>query len=148
LLETVGILTAFFIAYVPLALFGVIDPMNDPLLLLGAWCLHAWFSFSVGLIITSLSELNEAVEHFVQPIMYITLPVTGAFTMQYWLPDKARYILSWSPLVNTVEMFRGGFFPPDIQTEWDAVYVLLCCTVLTAIGLLLVHKAQRHVQMF
>jgi capsular polysaccharide transport system permease protein len=120
LLEMVGLLTAFFIAYLPLVLVGAMDPMRDPLVLLGAWFLLAWFAFAFGLIITSLTELSEAAEHFVQPIMYISLPLTGVFTMQYWLPGKARQILSWSPLVNLEEMFRGGLFPVDIQTEWAA----------------------------
>lgn len=147
MLEMAGILTAFFIAYLPLALAGAIEPMRDLLVLLGAWILTAWFSFGVGLIITSLTELSEAAEHFVQPVMYLTLPVSGAFTMQYWLPDKARQILSWSPLVNTQEMFRGGLFPADVPAEWDAVYVLLWCVVLTAIGLPLVREAQHHVRL-
>lgn len=147
LLEMAGILTAFFIAYLPLVLLGAMDPMRDPLVLLGAWILGTWFGFSFGLIITGLTELFEAADHFVQPIMYITLPLTGVFTMQYWLPLKARYILSWSPLVNIQEMFRGGLFPPEVQTEWDVGYLLLCCVVLTAIGLPLVRIAQRHVSM-
>jgi capsular polysaccharide transport system permease protein len=147
MLEMVGILTAFFIAYLPLVLLGAMDPMRDPLVLLGAWILLTWFAFSFGLIITSLTELSEVAEHFIQPIMYITLPITGAFTMQYWLPSKARYVLSWSPLVNIQEMFRGGLFPVDIQTEWDASYLLLWCVVLTGIGLPLVRVAQRHVRM-
>lgn len=147
LLETAGILTAFFIAYFPLALAGAIEPLRDPLLLLGAWVLVSWFSFGFGLILTALSELSEPAEHFIGPIMYITLPVTGAFTMQYWLPGKARYILSWSPLVNTQEMFYAGLFPSSIPTEWDAVYVLICCIGVTAIGLPLLRKAQQHVRM-
>ncbi len=147
LLEMAGILTAFFIAYVPLVLLGAMEPIRDPLILIGAWVLMTWFSFSFGLIITSLTELSEAAEHFVQPIMYISLPLTGAFTMQYWLPSKARYFLSWSPLVNVQEMFRGGLFPVDVQTEWDAPYLLLWCVVLTGIGLPLVRWAQRHVRM-
>ncbi len=147
-LEMAGILTAFFIAYVPLALFGAMEPMRDPLICLTAWILMTWFAFAFGMLITGLSELSETAEHFIQPVMYITLPVTGAFTMQYWLPDKARHILAWSPLVNILEMFRGGLFPADIPTEWDAVYVLICCVVLTAIGLPLIHLAQRRVRAF
>jgi capsular polysaccharide transport system permease protein len=147
LLEMAGILTAFFITYMPLVLIGAMDPMRDPLVLLGAWGLLTWFAFSFGLILTSLTEISEVAEHFVQPVMYITLPLTGAFTMQAWLPSRARDFLSWSPLVNIQEMFRGGLFPIEIQTQWDASYLLLCCVVLTGIGLPLVRVAQRHVRM-
>lgn len=147
MLEMAGVLTAFFIAYLPLVLIGAMEPMRDPLVLLGAWILLTWFSFSFGLLITGLTELSEPMEHFVQPVMYITLPLTGAFSMQSWLPLQARQILSWSPLVNIQEMFRSGLFPADVQTEWDVGYLLLCCVVLMAIGLPLVRLAQRHVSM-
>jgi capsular polysaccharide transport system permease protein len=148
LLEMAAILTAFFIAYVPLALLGAMEPMRDSLLCLTAWILMAWFAFAFGLLITGLTELSESVEHFIQPVMYITLPVTGAFTMQYWLSDRARHVLSWSPMVNILEMFRGGLFSADVPTEWDAAYVLMCCVVLTAIGLQLLRLAQQHVRTF
>lgn len=145
LLESVSILTAFFIAYIPLWLLGVIEPLRDPLVLLGAWALHTWFCFAVGLIITGWSEISEPVERFVAPFMYITLPLTGAFFMLYWLPQDARDVLSWSPLVNAQEMFRGGLFPEDFPTYWDAWYLAGWCLVLTAIGLPLLHKAQQVV---
>src|SRR5258706_169269 len=113
LLDTIGILTAFFIAYVPLALFGFIDPIHDPLLLFGAWFLVAWFSFGVGLILAGLTEISDAFERFVHPIMYITIPITGTFYMVYWLPEKVRHLALWSPLVHGSEMFRAGLFSPD-----------------------------------
>jgi capsular polysaccharide transport system permease protein len=147
LLESIAILTAFFIAYVPLALFGAVSLIRDPLLLFGAWVLHTWFSSAVGLIIAALTELSEGFERFIPPTMYITLPITGAFTMQSWLPQNLREVLAWSPLVNTQEMFRGGLFPADIPTYWNAWYVVVVCVILTAIGLPLVAKAQKHVTM-
>ena len=114
-------------------------------MLLGAWALHTWFCFAVGIIITGWSELSEPVERFVAPFMYITLPLTGAFFMLYWLPQDARDVLSWSPLVNAQEMFRGGLFPDDFPTYWDAWYLAGWCIVLTAVGLPLLHKAQQVV---
>jgi capsular polysaccharide transport system permease protein len=147
LLESVSILTAFFIAYIPLALLGVIAPIRDSLLLFGAWVLHSWFSFAVGMIISGLTEISEGFERFVPPAMYLTLPLTGAFTMLYWMPENLRAALSWSPLVNSQEMFRSGLFPADIPTYWNAWYVLAWCLILTVIGLPLVAKAQKLVTM-
>jgi capsular polysaccharide transport system permease protein len=147
LLESISILTAFFIAYVPLALLGLIPPIRDPLIFFGAWALHTWFSFGFGMIITGWSEMSEPVERFVAPVMYITLPLTGLFYMLFWLPEGAREVLAWSPLVNGQEMFRGGLFPADIPTYWNAWYLLGWCVVLTAIGLPLINKAQKHLTM-
>jgi capsular polysaccharide transport system permease protein len=147
LLDTIGILTAFFIAYVPLTALGFMEPMYDPMLLFGAWFLTAWFSFGVALILAGISELSEAAERFVHPIMYITIPVTGTFYMVYWLPEKVRDIALWSPLVHGSEMFRAGLFRPDVPTQWDAMYLLWWCMALTAIGLPITFYAQRHVRL-
>lgn len=145
LLETMGVMTAFFIAYTPLYLFDVVAPLNDPMILIGAFFLQSWFSFSVGLIIAALSEMSEAIEQFVPPMLYITLPLTGIFFMAGWLPQKWREGVLWSPLVNTMEMFRCGMFPANIATYWSASYVVVWCVIMTSIGLPLVLRAQKHV---
>jgi capsular polysaccharide transport system permease protein len=146
LLDTLGILTSFFIAYIPLMVLGITDPINDYMVLLGGWFLTAWFSFSVGLIIAALTEISEAAERFIHPVMYLTLPLTGTFYMVYWLPGKAKDLVLWSPLVNGSEMFRSALLPPDIPTQWDALYMFWWCVALTAIGLPFVLYAQRHVR--
>jgi capsular polysaccharide transport system permease protein len=144
LLELVGIVSAFLIAYVPLALYGVLPPMRDPLLVFSGFALTAWFSFSFGLILTATTELSEAASRFVAPVMYITLPFTGLFFLVYWLPDEYQVIILWSPLVNCIEMIRGGMFPDHITTYSYPLYVVIWCIGLTAIGVPLVHYAQRH----
>ncbi|MGO9006961.1 MAG: ABC transporter permease [Beijerinckiaceae bacterium] len=146
LIEVMGILTAFFIAYIPFTLVGVMDPMRDPLVLFGGFFFMAWFSFGFGLILAGLTELNETLERFVSPVMYVTLPLTGLFYMVDWLPQKFRDILLWSPLVHVFEMFRCGLFSADIPTEWDAMYVFWWCLGLTAVGLVIARYAQRHVR--
>lgn len=145
-LETVAIFAAFLIVYIPLALFGLAPLVHDPLLSIGGYLLSAWFGFGFGLIIAGLSELDEAVERFVQPAMYLTLPATGVFTMQYWLPGKAQKILAWSPLVNGVEMFRGGLLSPETPAQYSVLYLVGWCVALTAIGLPFCHYTQRHAQ--
>jgi capsular polysaccharide transport system permease protein len=144
LLELTGIISAFLIAYVPLALYGAIPAARDPLLVFGGFVLTAWFSFSFGLIITAITELNEAASRLVAPIMYITLPFTGLFFMVYWLPDEYQAIVLWSPLVNCMEMIRGGMFPDYITTYGSPLYTAIWCIGLTAIGIPLVQYAQEH----
>ncbi|MHB8886178.1 MAG: ABC transporter permease [Methylovirgula sp.] len=146
LIETVGCLGTFFVVYVPLALLGVIDPMRDPLLLFGAWFLAAWYSFSFGLVVEGLAELNETVERVIPAVMYLTLPLTGAFTMQSWLPDKLRNILSYAPLVNLMEMYRCGMFNGNVTTYWNLPYILYWCLGQTVVGLLLIENAREHIR--
>ena len=136
LLETVGIFAAFTVAFVPLWLARLLPrecaiPWHSS----GGFALSAWFSFAVRhRCWRGLSELNEAVHHFVAPVMYISLPLTGVFTMVDWLPARAQAVMMWSPLVNGSEMFRSGLFPADIVTHWSASYLVLCCLVVSSAG--------------
>lgn len=144
ILETIGIISAFIIAYIPLSLFDLIYPMHDPLLVAGGFLLTAWFSFAVGLIVTGVTELSDAAARIVAPTMYVSLPFSGLFFMVHWLPDQYRNTMLWSPMVSCIEMIRGGIFPDYMPTFYSPLYVVVCCTVLTAIGVPLVAYAQEH----
>ena len=145
LLEIVGIITAFFVAWTPLVLLGFVDPMRDPLLFAGGYLLQAWFALAVGLIVAALSEIYEATEQFLPPLLYITLPFTGVFNMAAWLPQRWREATLWSPLVNCVEMLRAGMFPGDIVAYYDPMYVVYWSLALTALALPLVQYARSFV---
>ena len=145
LLEIVAILAAFFIAWTPLFLLGFVDAMSDPLTFAGGYALQAWFSLGVGLIVSALSEKYEAVEQLVPPLLYITLPFTGCFTMGAWLPERWREAVAWSPLASNVEMLRKGMFDRETVAYYYPTYVIGWCVVLTAIALPLLHASRKHV---
>ncbi|WP_066586115.1 ABC transporter permease [Sphingomonas pruni] len=147
MLESIGVLMAFFAAYIPLALLGIIDPVDDYLVLLGAWTLICFLTFGVALIITGVTHLSETIERFVQPVMYLILPLTGVFYMVYWLPPAAREVVVLSPLVQACEMYRAGLFGHAMPTFWDPWYILLWGIGANALGWVLVLKAQKHIEM-
>lgn len=147
LLESIGTLISFFVAYIPLQLLDVIRPVDDYLVLLGAWTLMCGFCFGVALIITALAHFSDAFDRVVQPIMYLILPLTGVFYMVYWLPAALRPIVLWSPLVHVSEMFRAGYFGADVPTTWNVSYILVWVIAVNAIGWVLVLKAQRHIEL-
>jgi capsular polysaccharide transport system permease protein len=146
LLETVGGAIAFCFAYIPLCLLDLIDPIDDYLTLIGAWMLMAWLSFSVALILAGITEISEAAERFIQPILYLTLPLSGTFYMVEWLPRQYRDLAEYSPLINANEMFRGGLLGDSVTTYWSAWYLTLWCIGLTALGLVIVMRARRMVR--
>lgn len=145
ILESLGGLAAFAVAYIPFYMAGMIPDIHDPLLMIGGWLLITWLAFAFGMCLAGLSEFSEAISRFIGPIMYITIPATGAFYMLSWLPEKAQKILAWSPLVHPFEMFRGGLFGPAVSAKFDVGYMILTCTLLTALGLALVRAAEKHV---
>lgn len=146
-LETIGTFVAFSVSYLFLYALDSILPIYDLFLLISAWFLLAGFSFAVATILAAFSELWEPAEKFVQPLMYITIPLTGAFSMLSWMPADYHYTLLFSPMVNTVEMFRAGLIGPSAQTYYHPEYVMLVTVFLTAFGLLLLRKAQSHIRM-
>lgn len=146
ILESLGGLAAFFIAYIPLYMWGAVPPIHDPLLLICGWAVMTWFGFGFGLFLAGLSEFSEAVARFIPPLMYISIPITGAFYMLSWLPEKAQKVLSWSPLVHPFEIFRAGLFGPDVHAKFSIPYMVVVCTIMTAVGLATVRAAQKHVE--
>jgi capsular polysaccharide transport system permease protein len=145
-LETFGILIAFFTSFTFLYLLGWIDPIADLSLVLAGWFLLAAFSFSVALILSAISEFNEHADKLIQPFMYVTLPLTGVFTMMAWLPEDFRAILLYSPIVHAVEMFRAGVIGPQVETHWNAYYLIVCTIFTMAIGLLLMRAAETMIK--
>jgi capsular polysaccharide transport system permease protein len=145
LLEGVGILTAFFVAWLPLALLGIVDPMPDPLLFAGGYLLQVWFGAAFGLVVAALSEMYESTEQILPPLLYITLPFTGVFTMAAWLPQSWREVVAWSPLASNVEMMRSGMFNGDMAYYYYPGYVICWCVGMTAVALPLVQRARLSV---
>jgi capsular polysaccharide transport system permease protein len=145
-LETVGTFISFFVAYIALFALELIPPVHDFFLLIAAWYLLAIFSFSVALFLSALSELWEPAEKFVQPLMYVKLPLTGAFYMMSWMPPSYRDLLLYSPMISAVEMFRAGVIGPSSQTYYFPGYVMLVSVFLAAGAFVLMRKAQAHIR--
>lgn len=143
-LESFSGVAAFTVAYFVLYLFDFIRDVHDPLVMTGAWILMTWFGWSFALIVAALTELVEPVEHLIQPLLYVTLPLTGAFYMVSWLPVSAQHAVMWSPLVHIMEMFRGGLFGVHLAAEWSVLYVAGWCIAFMAIGMPLLAIAQRR----
>jgi capsular polysaccharide transport system permease protein len=146
-LESIGTLISFFVSYTVLYILDWIPPIHDVFLLLAAWFLLCFFAFSVALIVSALCELWEPAEKFIQPLMYITIPLTGAFFMLSWIPSDYHDALLLSPMINTVEMFRAALIGPSTQTYYHPDYVILVSLFLTAFAFLLMRKAQAHIRL-
>lgn len=146
LLESIGVLIAFFVAYVPLLLLGQTKPIHDYLVVLLAWALLCFVCSGFASIVACLSELSDTVERFVQPMMYLAIPLTGSFYMVSWLPKSAQDFVVYSPLVQANEMLRAGYFGPGVKTYWDVNYLFLCGLGLNAIALPLMKIVQKRVE--
>ena len=146
MMSSIGIFASLVLGYSILFLVGIADAPRDPLLIVAAWCLDTIFCFSFALVIAGIVAFADFAGKLLHPIMYLTLPLTGSFTMLEWLPEKARSFLIWSPLVDACEMLRAGVFPEDVTTYWNPWIIVLSSLALLALGLPLHKYARRHIE--
>lgn len=126
LLEFLAVMASFWIIYICLYFMGFVGPVYDITGVTMAWLLFAFLSTGGGIIIVALTEFSETVMHYIQPLLYVTVPLTGAFFMVHWLPEVAQDVVLWSPFVHCVEMLRHGMLGPSVPTTYDPYYVFFC----------------------
>ena len=122
---------------------GLMGLPVDPLKAFVGWVLFAWFVFGAGMIAAFLGESSEIFDRVVHVILYLALPLTGAFTMVSWMPPAIQKILLLSPLVHGVEMLREGYFGPSIHAMYSVQFLLVVNMSMTLIGLILIRNIRR-----
>ncbi|MBV9286574.1 MAG: ABC transporter permease [Hyphomicrobiales bacterium] len=146
LLQCVAIFTSFVVISTVLMLFGVLQPYRDPGLILAAWGLDTLFDFSFTVFIAGIAAQNEYVEKLAHPVMYLTLPISGAFFMTAWMPPKFRAVLEWIPLAECAEMFRAGMFSLSVKTYWGVPNIVVWSLFFIVAGLPILQMARRKVE--
>jgi capsular polysaccharide transport system permease protein len=105
---------------------------------------QALFSYASALIIAALSEQSDVLEKFITVFTYLSLPLSGAFTMVDWLPPAAQRIVLWSPSVQNLEMIRGGQFGPTSHPIYNVLFDTQITVILLVIGMSLTLRVRRH----
>jgi len=139
-----GTLSGLIVAFGAWTLGYMDPPENWGLICLGLFCLYL-FSIGFALILAALTEMSEILDRFIGPVMYVSLPFTGAFSMVDWFPQNAQNILVYSPMVNAVEMIRSGLFGPNIIAHYDVLFTCWVSCVLILIGTFLTMQARRYI---
>ena len=124
-------------------LLGFISLPIDPLESIIAWFLLGWFCIATGLIALYFSQKSKIFKTSVQVMLYLTIPLTGAFSMVSWLPKDMQSILLLSPMANAVEMLREGYFGPGIYAQYSVSYLVTCNLTLSALALILIGKVKK-----
>jgi capsular polysaccharide transport system permease protein len=69
---------------------------------------------------------------------------SGIFYVPGMMPDWARDILAWNPLLHAIDWFRAGFFGA-YQPHWlDRRYLLVCAILALLAGLSLERGLRRR----
>lgn len=144
LMKAVSILTSFTLLYIFLVLFKLMDPARDFGVVLAGYALDVLFTLSFSIFMAGICELNEIVEKVTHPLMYLTLPLSGAFFLTAWLPPQYRWIQEWAPMANAVEMMRAGMFSLSIKTYYSVPLILLFSLFFVTLGLPILKYARRQ----
>ena len=136
---------AFFVVYVCLLGFGFVNPIYDWSLCLLSWVTMAYIATAVSLLFAVVTELYEWSERIVQPFQYLLIPVSGTFFIVDWLPETARQIIWYNPLIHVYEMMRAGFIGPSLTTYATWWYPILFSTVILCFGCMAIMKVRKQV---
>jgi capsular polysaccharide transport system permease protein len=131
------------------AVFSAMEWMNTPsdmLIVVIGWLLLSWFAFALSLVVGAASERSELVERVWHIFTYLLFPLSGAGFMVDWLPQAVQKYVLLVPMVHGTEMIRHGYFGDAVRTYEDPIYMMLCNSVLTLIGLALVRETARRVE--
>jgi capsular polysaccharide transport system permease protein len=145
-LEFFSTSAALMVIYFVVTTTGVVEPVADPGLALAAWLSAGWYFAAGGMLIGAWTEYWEPAEKFIQPAMYLQLPLSGAFFMVDWMPAYAQKLLLLNPAVHCWEMFRAGFFGDAITTHHDPVYLAFASAATTALAAAAIYHVRDHIQ--
>jgi ABC-2 type transport system permease protein/capsular polysaccharide transport system permease protein len=138
LLEQGAVTTSFVALGLVLWASNWLRPPEDVLQVLAGWLMLTWFGAALALVLAGLSEKFEIIEKLWPPLSYILFPLSGAAFIADALPEKAREVALYLPMLHAVEFIREGYFGSKMVAHYDLGYLLSWNTGLTLMGLSLV----------
>ena len=97
----------------------------------------------VALLIAAGSVRTELFDRITHLAVYLSLPISGAFYMVFWLPTEAQRMALWIPTVHCFELVRDGQFGDALPTTYDIPYLLGVIAVLNLLGMAALRHARR-----
>lgn len=146
ILEILGTLSAGFIVSIFAVTLGYMKQPEDYFILYLGLLFQMAFCFATALIVAPLTERSEFFEKTISILSYLSLPLSGAFSMVEWVSPKYRWILMLSPSVESVEMIRRGQFGRLSHAHYDISYSIWINFLLILIGLSLTLRVKKFIK--
>lgn len=134
LLEMGAVFTVMTFLALGVMIWADMVPAGIPVLVL-ALALLFLFSNGLGLIAAAASAVSLIAERLIQPMVYLSLPFSGALLALHQIDPAFREMLLWNPQANLHEMIRHGFFGDALPSYFSIPYVLFWVGALNLIGL-------------
>lgn len=146
ILEFLGSTLAFFIVYALLFALNQVEAPKDWLLLYSGWLILAWVSFGFALVLSALSIRFDAVERLNNLLLYLMIPLSGAFVMAEYVPATYREYFLYIPFPHAIEMVRAGIWGEFIPTHYTPWYPIAFGGVLVFFGLILLNAFSNYIE--
>lgn len=140
ILEFLGITTGFVGLMLLGCLIGLMPWPKDPLLMIIAWMLMQWFALGYGLLLGSIMALSETFSFLWRGVSLGLIFISGTFFMVAWLPEAARELILWVPMIHGTEMLRHGYYGNLVQTFENPWYLIGWNLVLSLFGLIAIRN--------
>lgn len=135
LLEIASTVAVLFLLLAGAWMLGFANLPDDVVLVLAAIALLGWFSFALSMIVIALGHESPIAGRLVHPLLYLSMPLSGAFFAMPWLPAGLRDMAAWIPTVPIFELMRLGLFEGYPDADAGLAYPVATCAALTLIGL-------------
>jgi capsular polysaccharide transport system permease protein len=134
LLEMAAILTVMALIVVGFSIWADLQANSIPTLFVGLLLLFA-FANGLGLIAAAAAAASEMADRLIHPLVYLSLPISGALVSLHSLPPWMRELYLLNPQANIHEMVREGFFGHLVPSYYDVGYVLFWVAMVNLLGL-------------
>jgi capsular polysaccharide transport system permease protein len=147
-LETATLGSVFLIVMGSVALSrGQLPQVDDILCTMLGLTLAALLGTSLGLLLCMLGVLSSAVERLRGPVLRPLFWISGLFYTLDDVPEVAQDLLSYNPVLHTVELVRDGWFMDYESPRAEPGYVLVFVLAFGALGLLLERVVRRRIEL-
>ncbi len=117
------------------AAFGLPALPDDLWSVATALIMTALLGCGVGMINAVVQTLSRSWERLWNNATRLLYFFSGIFYVPGMMPDWAREILTWNPLLQAIDWFRAGFFA-SYQPHWlDRPYVAIAAALALLLGL-------------
>jgi len=98
----------------------------------------------VGFINAVLQTLFRSWDKFWNNATRLLYFFSGIFYVPGMMPDWARDILSWNPLLHAIDWFRAAFFSAYLPHWLDRRYLVICAVLALVAGLAIERVLRRR----
>lgn len=146
LLEVATFGGVFLVLMTGAALNGMPIAIDEPLLVVAGFFIASMLGSSLGLIFCMLGLLSKSVERARGPLMRPFFWTSGIFFVADALPEIAKSVFFFNPVLHAVELVRAGWYQTYDSRFATPGYALAVALGLAAIGLTLERVVRRKIE--